>query len=197
MDLIQANKDPKIQIKEIDRECYHVEFLRIMPTTEGPHRPDEVRDIQVFTQQAWKNMQLALNKPGLSVKMLNYHEARIVHDPVLQKEIDDKGLMDAEKDRLKAEADKKQKAKDAEKAEEERIIKEAKAKEKQEAEEKKAAEEEAKAKAKAEAQEVGDAKKEILVNKAAEAKEKEDAKAGAEKTLKERSKPGPKPKAGN
>lgn len=76
---MQANLAPEIQIKETDQEFYHVEFTRLVPMEEGPSRPMEVKDVQVYTSKAWGVTKALIDQKGLS--FLNYHEHRIVHNP--------------------------------------------------------------------------------------------------------------------
>ena len=172
MSLMKANLDPTIEIKEIDKDNYHVEFLRFMPRMDEPSRPDEIRDIQIFTPKAWEAMKrIITSKKGLGIKVLNYHENRIIHDPELATRKAQKAVEIAEAEKkAKEEADSI-----AQKEAEEAELKVEQ--EKKEAQEKTEAEAEAKAKE----DEVEKAKKAVQVQKAKDARAKKKAEAEAEK----------------
>jgi len=81
---MQANLAPEIQIKETDKEFYHVEFTRLEPQGDEPSRPKETKDVQVFTKEAWDDMKKVIKGKGIHI--LNYHEHRVVHDPLKKQE---------------------------------------------------------------------------------------------------------------
>ncbi len=95
MDLMKANKDPEIQIKENDKYFYHVEHLRIMPDSTGKHPARNTR-IQVYSK---KDFNAHFGKSGYVAKhglmATGDDEIRVVHDPVLQLKMEDDAIIKA------------------------------------------------------------------------------------------------------
>ena len=173
MNLIKANKDPEILIKETDQDSYHVEQTRIMVDRTGKH-PERMSMIQIYDQGDYnrtfgKNGFIAKNGSGA----MNFDEFRVVHDPVLNDEAEQK-RNDAEAKRVAKEA-KAAKAAEKQKLEDEKVTAE------KEAEDKKAAEEQdIKDQAKEDA-EILQGIKDAKVKKAAERRAKKKAEDEAEK----------------
>ena len=80
---MQANKDPKIQIKEADKYLYHVLLTRKTGTARNP---SVYNDIQMYSGKDFAQMNKMIDSQGINIT--GYHEMRIVHDPVLQREIE-------------------------------------------------------------------------------------------------------------
>ena len=100
MNLIKANKDPQVMIKEIDQNCYHVEHTRISPDATGRHPEINKRIIpyipkeydQIFGKNGF------VEKHGLGA--MNDDEVRVVHDPRYAEELEQK-RNDAEAERVR------------------------------------------------------------------------------------------------
>ena len=99
---MQANKDPKIQIKETDKYSYHVLLTRRTGTV---HNPVTYRDVQIYSGKDFALLNKSVDDQGINIT--GYHEMRIVHDPVLQKEIE------AREEKARANAEKAREAKAA------------------------------------------------------------------------------------
>ena len=104
---MRANKDPNIIIKETDSKFYHVEFTKIVPDGNSK-RTKDLKTIQLYDRKSFKrtfsDKDSAVNRLGIACT--GFDEVRIVHDPVLQEELEHK----AEQERIekeKAEAEKK------------------------------------------------------------------------------------------
>ncbi len=107
---MQANLDKSITIKDSDVDSYHVEFTRLEPVSEQPSRPNEVKSVQIFLKRDWAQTKANIKKYGIA--HLNFHEHRIVHDPVKYRaDLAEKAQADEEKmAKAAADADKKAKA---------------------------------------------------------------------------------------
>lgn len=73
---MKANKDPKIEIKDIDANCYHVELTRITGTAVNP---EIAIDIQCYTKKDFHLFQTDVEKNGIGIT--GYTSARVVHNP--------------------------------------------------------------------------------------------------------------------
>jgi len=82
---MQANKDPKIQIKETDKYSYHVLLTRKVGTALNP---TVYNDVQIYSGKDFALMNKSIDSQGINIT--GYHEMRVVHDPVLQREIEAK-----------------------------------------------------------------------------------------------------------
>jgi len=93
---MRANKDPNITIKETDSKFYHVEFTKIVPDGNSK-RTKDLKTIQLYDRKSFKrtfsDKDSAVNRLGIACT--GFDEVRIVHDPVLQEELEHK----AEKER--------------------------------------------------------------------------------------------------
>lgn len=78
---MKANKDPQIEIKDVNRDFYHVEFTRITGTAQAP---ETVKDIQVFRKKDFAGFQKTIDIHGIGIT--GYTSARVVHDPTIQEE---------------------------------------------------------------------------------------------------------------
>ncbi len=106
---MKANKDPEIQIKEIDRDLYHVEHTRIMQDSTRKH-PTKNKRIQCYDRKDYEKMFGKNRSPHAGLGAMNDDEVRVVHDPVYQKQLDDEAIAKAEKARLAREKADKAKA---------------------------------------------------------------------------------------
>lgn len=106
---MKANKDPEIQIKETDRDFYHVEHKRIMRDSTGKHPTVNFR-IGIYDRKDYEKMFGKKRSPHAGLGAMNDDEVRVVHDPDLQKKLDDEEIMKAEKARLAREKADKEKA---------------------------------------------------------------------------------------
>ena len=98
---VKANKDPGIQIKEVDLDSYHVEFMRITPDQSGKH-PTRTPYLQIYSQRDYENFIRNLKDNMVAA---SFDEIRVVHDPVLYKK------QEAQKEALaRAREEKKKKA---------------------------------------------------------------------------------------
>jgi len=79
---MKANKEPKIEIKDIDQNSYHVELTRITGT---PQEPNVVHDIQVFTKKDFALFQRDVDQKGIGIT--GYNKARVVHDPTYKEPV--------------------------------------------------------------------------------------------------------------
>lgn len=86
---MKANKDPEIQIKETDRDFYHLEHKRIILDPTGKH-PTHDKRIGIYDRKDYDKMFGKKRSPHAGLKAMNDDEVRVVHDPNLQKELDDK-----------------------------------------------------------------------------------------------------------
>jgi len=82
---MKANKEPKIEIKDIDQNSYHVELTRITGT---PQEPNVVHDIQVFTKKDFALFQRDVDQKGIGIT--GYNKARVVHDPTYKEPVNRK-----------------------------------------------------------------------------------------------------------
>jgi len=80
---MQANKDQTIQIKECDRDQYHIEFKRIITDTTGKY-PKTDKRIQTYSKKEYAGLTLWVKKNGL--KAMADDEMRVVHDPTIEAE---------------------------------------------------------------------------------------------------------------
>jgi len=80
---MQANKDNSIQIKENEKNHYHVEFTRHV---KSGRKTKPVTGLQIFNARDFKQLTDTIDRQGIDI--LNWHEMRIVHDPVLQDKLD-------------------------------------------------------------------------------------------------------------
>ena len=78
---MKANKDPKIEIKESDKDSVHVKLIRRVGTA---NNPEITEDIQIFHQREFADMLKRIDKHGMG--MTGYHEMIVVHDPKLKPE---------------------------------------------------------------------------------------------------------------
>ena len=89
---MKANKDPKIEIKDCDRNHYHVEHTRIELDRTGKH-PTINKRMQVYDRKDYDRMFGPKRSPHAGLGAMNDDEVRVVHDPVLQIELDDEAFM--------------------------------------------------------------------------------------------------------
>jgi len=82
---MQANKDSKIQIKETDKYSYHVLFTR---KTGRALNPTVHNDVQIYSGKDFALLNRSIDNQGINIT--GYHELRVIHDPVLQREIEAK-----------------------------------------------------------------------------------------------------------
>ena len=108
---MKANKDPKVQIKETDKNFYHLEHKRIIVDSTGKHPQIDLR-VQTYSRKEYNNLLAWIGKNGLGA--LGDDEIRVVHDPILQGELEAKA-------KEKAEAAESKKLK-AEKAKAEKVV---------------------------------------------------------------------------
>ena len=103
---MKANKDPRVQIKEIDQNFYHVEHTRIIRDSTGKHPSRDLR-IQIYSK---KDYNATFGKGGFVDKhglgAMNDDEIRVVHDPVLKEKLENEAIIKAQKAETKAEAKK-------------------------------------------------------------------------------------------
>ncbi len=94
---MKANKDPRVQIKEIDQNFYHVEHTRIIRDSTGKHPSRDLR-IQIYTK---KDYNATFGKGGFVDKhglgAMNDDEIRVVHDPVLKEKLENEAIIKAQK----------------------------------------------------------------------------------------------------
>ena len=76
---MKANKDPKIEIKETDKDSVHVKLIRRVGTA---NEPQIYEDIQIYDPRDFANMLTFIDKHGIGVT--GYHEMIVVHDPKLE-----------------------------------------------------------------------------------------------------------------
>lgn len=100
---MKANKDPQIQVKDSDIYHYHVEHTRIIVDQTGKY-PETNKRIQIYSKKDYNDL---FGKGGFIARhgkgATNDDEFRVVHDPIFQKDIEEKGVVQAEKNRLAAE----------------------------------------------------------------------------------------------
>ncbi len=183
MNLMKANKDPEIKIKDTDRFFYHVEHTRILADPTGKYPETNIR-IQVYSKKDYNDLFGKggfISKHGLGA--MSDDKVRVVHDPILEQEIEDKGAAEAQKAMLAAEKAEKEaevKAKEDEKADAEKKEKEAQEEVVRKAEEKELAEKKAAEKAKADEEEMKNGIKEARIKKAAETRARKKAEKEAD-----------------
>jgi len=90
---MKANKDPKIEIKEIDKDAYHIEFTRRIKDDTGKY-PDIKKRVQIYSPNEYTGLLDWVKKFGLDA--MNDDEMRVVHDPVLQAETEAEAVKKAE-----------------------------------------------------------------------------------------------------
>jgi|GEM_PF-4590942 len=73
---MKANKDPQVQIKDADKDCYHVRLARYDGT---PQNPIKRAIIQIFTKKDFDGFKRTTKKQAIGIT--GWHEAEIVHDP--------------------------------------------------------------------------------------------------------------------
>lgn len=109
MNLIKANKDQTVLIKEIDKYCIHVRLKRVAVDPADPvNKQSSDFRIQIFSAQEWESMQKRHSYPDEWVKIGGYVSAVVVHDGRLEpKEEDEKQpVVDHVKDVVNAEVEK-------------------------------------------------------------------------------------------
>ena len=121
---MKANKDPKIQIKESDKDSFHVKLIRRVGDAKNP---EIFEDIQIFYQKDFAGMLKAIDKQGINIT--GYDEMIVVHNPLLDEEEVAMKAQDEAVDKLRAAKEAVIKAEAEEKeATESKAIAEAKAK---------------------------------------------------------------------
>ena len=78
---MKANKDSKIEIKEVNRDYFHIEHTRIIRDSTGKHPETNFR-IMTYSRKEWTALQQFVARNGLGA--LNDDELRIVHDPTIE-----------------------------------------------------------------------------------------------------------------
>ena len=94
---MKANKDPRVQIREIDQNYYHVEHTRIIRDSTGKHPSRDLR-IQIYSK---KDYNATFGKGGFVSKhglgAMNDDEIRVVHDPVLKEKLENEAIIKVQK----------------------------------------------------------------------------------------------------
>ena len=87
-ELMKANKDNSIEIKVIDRYCYHVRLEKRSVRPGNEQFPEVSHNIKCFTKKTFENMEALRNgKHGIIwYKAGGYVSATVVHDPTLEPE---------------------------------------------------------------------------------------------------------------
>lgn len=79
--MIQANRDPNVFIKEIDKHCIHVRLTKVDVNPADPVRfRSENSIIQVFSAVDFEKMQKRHSNPDEWVKIGGFTSAYVVHD---------------------------------------------------------------------------------------------------------------------
>ncbi|GAH44490.1 unnamed protein product [marine sediment metagenome] len=78
----KANKDPEIQIKEIDVDSYHIEFMRISPDHTGKH-PTRTAYLQIYSVRDYEEF---IRKVKDNMRAASFDEMRVVHDPTIKEQ---------------------------------------------------------------------------------------------------------------
>lgn len=85
MNLIKANKDQTVLIKEVDKYCIHVRLRRVAVDPADPvNKRSEDSRVQIFSAQEWESMQKRHSYPDEWVKIGGYVSATVVHDGRLE-----------------------------------------------------------------------------------------------------------------
>ena len=79
--MMQANKAPEIQIKETDKDFYHIEFKRILVDTTGKYPITTLR-VQTYSRKEYAGFTQWAAKYG--IKACGDDEMRVVHDPTVE-----------------------------------------------------------------------------------------------------------------
>ena len=107
--MIPANKEPSYQIKETEAGYYHVEFTKTMRPVGKAFKGQERSLKQIFSIADFKGIidiaEGTKKREGVGFLPLNWHEMRILHDPILwntaqaeaEKEADRQANIEAER----------------------------------------------------------------------------------------------------
>jgi hypothetical protein len=87
-EMMQANKDNTIEIKVIDRYCYHVKLERRSVKPGNEQYPEVSHQIKAFPVKTFEKMEALRNGPHKIIwyKAGGFVSATVVHDPTLEPE---------------------------------------------------------------------------------------------------------------
>jgi hypothetical protein len=106
---MQANKDHNYQIKESEADKYHVEFIR-HELPRGSMKTVEKTMVQIFSPRDFEALKRCVEgdgkkNEGTGMFVTGWHEMKIIHDPLLYREDQNrKAEAEAKAEQAKAEA---------------------------------------------------------------------------------------------
>ena len=85
---MKANKDSSVEIKVIDRYCYHVRLERRSVKPGSEQFPEISHMIRCYSKKTFENMEALRNGPHKIIwyKAGGFVSATVVHDPTLEPE---------------------------------------------------------------------------------------------------------------
>jgi hypothetical protein len=87
-EMITANRDPNVLIKEAAKHCIHVRLTQINVNPYDPQHPSKVEKVAVFTVKEFEQMEAQRNgqHPFVWYRAAGFAEAFVVHDGRLEPE---------------------------------------------------------------------------------------------------------------